>query len=127
MLTFAGAGYSPAFVANFAQIVRRIGAGEPIELVDGRDDVCAPLENSGDRHCASASIGRRDRAALLALAAGGFEVGARPFTLDETALSSLRERFAAGTIRGACRGCEWSDLCTTIAADGYSATVLLKP
>lgn len=127
MLTFAGAGYTPEFVTNFAAVVRRIGAGEPIELIDGRDDVCAGLAASDDTHCANASIARRDRAALLALAEAGLPLAMRPLALDGERLAELRALFAAGTIRGACRGCEWSDLCTSIAADGYAGTALLTP
>jgi hypothetical protein len=124
MLTFAGTGYSPEFVANFDAIVRRIGAGEAIELIDGSDDVCAALEPSGDTHCANATVARRDRNALLALAEAGVPVAVRPFVVDGERLVRLRAQFANGTIRAACRGCEWSDLCTSIAADGFAASVL---
>jgi len=124
MLTFAGKGYTPEFVANFAAIVQRIGAGEAIELIDGSDDVCAPLEASGDTHCANASVGRRDRTALLALAEAGLPVAIRPFAIDAQRLAELRRAFAAGTVRAAYRGCEWSDLCTSIAADGFAASLL---
>jgi hypothetical protein len=124
MLTFAGEGYSAEFVANFAAIVRRIGAGEAIELIDGSDDVCAALAASGDAHCANASVGRRDRHALLALAEAGVPVAVRPFVVDGERLAGLRAQFAAGTIRAACRGCEWFDRCTSIAKDGFAASVL---
>ena len=56
MLTFAGDGYTPEFVANFAAIVARIGAGEAVELVDGPDDVCAPLDGPDDIHCDDPSV-----------------------------------------------------------------------
>jgi hypothetical protein len=124
MLTFAGEGYTPEFVANFAAIVQRIGSGEPIELIDGSDDVCAPLEASGDTHCANASVGRRDRTALLALAEAGLPVAIRPFAVDAERLTEMRRRFAAGTVRAACRGCEWFDRCTAIAAAGFEASAL---
>ncbi len=126
MLTFAGEGYTPAFVANLDAIVRRIAGGEPVDLVDGSDDICAPLAASGDEHCAGASIARRDRAALLALAAEGFALAPRPLTFDRALFERLRAAFAAGTIRGACRGCEWNDLCTSIAGTGFAASVLLE-
>ncbi len=116
MLTFAGEGYTPAFVANLDAIVRRIAGGEPVDLVDGSDD----------EHCAGASIARRDRSALLALAAEGFALAPRPLTFDRALLERLRAAFAAGTIRGACRGCEWNDLCTSIAGTGFAASVLLE-
>ena len=60
ILTFAGEGYSPSFVANFAAIAARIGAGETIELVAGPDDICAPLEGTDDTHCHGASVTGRD-------------------------------------------------------------------
>lgn len=125
MLTFAGEGYTPDFVANLAAIVRRIANGESIELIDGADDVCAPLAATGDEHCTSASVARRDRAALLALVEGDFAVDVRPLLLDAAALERLRAAFAAGTIRAACRGCEWNALCTDIAAGGFSGSALL--
>jgi hypothetical protein len=125
MLTFVGEGYTPAFVANLDAIVRRVAAGEVIELVDGPDDVCAPLAATDDDHCTNATVARRDRAALLALVGGDAALDARPLTLDAAALARLRIAFAAGTVRAACRGCEWNDLCTTIAAGGFAQTVLL--
>jgi hypothetical protein len=115
MLTFAGEGYTPEFVANFGAIVARIGAGEGITLVDGSDDVCAPLADTDDTHCTNASVGRRDRTALLALAQAGLPLGAQPLVLDAARIDWLRGLFAEGTIRAACRGCEWFDLCTTQA------------
>jgi hypothetical protein len=124
MLTFAGEGYSPEFIANFAAIVARIGAGEAVELIDGSDDVCAPLEASDDTHCGNASVGRRDRAALLALVEAGLPVAVRPLALDPATLARLRELFAAGTIRAACRGCEWFALCSSIADGGFAASSL---
>jgi hypothetical protein len=125
MLTFAGEGYTPEFVANFDHIVARIGAGEPVELVDGPDDVCAPLADTGDAHCEEPSVRRRDRDALRALAGAGHPLPAmRPLILDRAVIAELRVQFAAGTIRTACNGCSWSALCTGIAAAGYAETRL---
>jgi uncharacterized protein len=123
ILTFAGEGYSPAFVANLAGIVARIGAGEPVELIDGPDDICAPLANSDDTHCAEPLVRRRDREALRQLAEGRLS-GVRPLVLDRDAIAALREQFAAGTIRGACAGCSWFGLCTEIASAGYAVAAL---
>ncbi len=120
ILTFAGEGYTPAFVANLAGIVARIGAGEPVELVDGPDDVCAPLEGTSDTHCHAPSVRRRDREALRQLFIADPRLsGARPLALDAAAIALLREQFAAGAIRGACAGCSWSGLCSGIASAGY--------
>jgi hypothetical protein len=113
ILTFAGEGYSPAFVANMAGIVARIGAGEPIEVVVGPDDICAPLAGSGDAHCHAPAELERDSEALRAFP------GRRPLVLDRTGIAALRAQFAAGTIRGACASCSWFARCTEIAAAGY--------
>jgi len=125
ILTFAGEGYSPAFVANLAGIVARIAAGEAIELVDGPDDVCAPLEGSGDVHCHEPPVARRDREALRALSEAIPPLpAARPLILEAVAVAALRAQFAAGTIRSACAGCSWFDLCSEIASAGYAAARL---
>jgi hypothetical protein len=125
ILTFAGEGYSPAFVANLAGIVARIAAGEPIELIDGADDICQPLEGSDDTHCREPSVRRRDREALRQLAAADPPLpGARPLVLESATIAALREHFAAGTIRGACAGCPWFGLCTGIASAGYAVASL---
>ncbi len=123
MLTFAGEGYTPEFIANFAAIVRRIGAGAAIDLVEGPDDVCAPLAGTGDGHCGGAEVAQRDRTALAALVAHGVPVD-RPLELDAVRLAAFRERFAAGTTRAACCDCSWSALCTAIAADGFTRSLL---
>jgi hypothetical protein len=120
ILTFAGKGYSPAFVANMAGLVARIGAGEPIEVVAGPDDICAPLEGSDDIHCHEPSVLMRDGEASRALALPGM----RPLVLDRAAIAALREQFAAGAIRGACAGCSWFGLCTEIASAGYPVASL---
>ena len=120
ILTFAGNGYSLEFTENFANIVARIGAGEAVELVDGPDDVCAPLDGSDDTHCSDTPVRRRDREALRALAEADPPLSAvRPLILDGAAIAAMRAHFAAGTIRGACTGCPWSALCTDIAAADY--------
>jgi hypothetical protein len=125
MLTFAGEGYTPEFVANFGAIVARIGAGEALELVDGPDDVCAPLAASDDTHCDEPSVRRRDRDALRALATADPPLPiARPLLLDAAAIATLRAQFADGTIRPACSGCSWFTLCTGIASAGYVAARL---
>jgi hypothetical protein len=118
MLTFAGEGYTPAFVANFERVVARIGAGEPVELVDGPDDVCAPLAGTTDTHCLGAQVRERDAEALRTLDFAG------PAALDRAAVDALRRQFAAGTIRSACAGCSWFALCTRIAGGGFAAARL---
>jgi uncharacterized protein len=136
MLTFKGMGYTPAFVANLEQVVRRLATGtETIEIVAGPDDICAPLlgqcggPGEADCHCHRSSVVERDRLATQSIAA----LLARPLApgahllLTPADLDQLRAAFAAGTIRQACTGCQWKPLCDTIAADGFTATLLVNP
>jgi len=124
MLTFVGEGYSPAFVANFGRVLERIGAGEPVELVDRPDDICAPLRDTEDAHCVEPAVRRRDEEALRRLTGPGRPFAdARPL-LDRAAIAALREQFATGAIRSACAGCSWFGLCSDIAAAGYAGVRL---
>jgi uncharacterized protein len=129
MLTFAGKGYTAAFVSNFEEVVRRISTGsESIEIVEGPDDVCAPLLAESDCHCNSASVAGSDRDAADALS----HLLRRPVQakeqvlLDRGTLDILREAFAAGTIRRACIGCQWAPLCDGIAQNRFTGTQLLE-
>lgn len=129
MLTFAGKGYTAPFVSNFEEVVRRISTGrETIEIVEGPDAVCAPLLAASDCHCNSASVAGRDRDAAEALS----HLLRRPIQakmqvlLDRGTLDTLREAFAAGTIRKACTGCQWAPLCDQIAQNRFTGTQLLE-
>jgi len=126
ILTYAGRGYSPAFVRSFDRIARAVSAGCTIRIVDGPDDVCAPLDCDPDRHCLSASVRWRDEEAARALAMmlGPLPAGRR-LRLTRPRLDQLRAAFAAGQVRGACRMCEWAPLCDGIAAAGFTGTRLL--
>lgn len=121
MLTFVGEGYTPAFTANYHRIAKRLSAGEEIEIVSGPDDICAPLLKEASAHCLRPGPKARDAAAakavgrLLGMAVGQ---GTR-ISLDEGLLHRLRQSFAADEIRGACEGCEWSELCSSIACGGF--------
>lgn len=122
MLTYVGKGYSPAFVDNYEAIAARLSAGEEIEIVDGPDDICAPLLCGAQPHCLGESVAERDRKAAGAVAmllAMPVAIGAviRPNAL---LLGRLRRAFAAGSIRTACTGCEWSGLCDTVSDGGYA-------
>jgi len=126
VLTYVGKGYSPAFVANMTRIAGRLGAGEAVEIVEGPDDICAPLLDGPDPHCRLARVTRRDRAAARDL---GRLLGleARPgahVTLDPDLLLDLRTAFASSQIRSACGGCEWFGLCGSIAATGFEGAVM---
>ena len=117
MLTYVGKGYSPAFVKNYDAIAGRLSKGEDILLVDGPDDICAPLLCGGDCHCYEASVRMRDALALKSVGdlLGMVLTTPSPFKLDAERLAAMRTAFADGTLRKACKHCEWSDLCTQIA------------
>lgn len=122
MLTYVGKGYSPAFVDNYEAIAARLSAGEEIVIVDGPDDICAPLLCGAQPHCLGDGVAERDRKAAEAVAtllAMPVMAGTR-LTPSASLLLRLRRTFAEGDIRAACSGCEWSGLCDTVAAEGYA-------
>jgi hypothetical protein len=126
MLTYVGRGYTPAFVENYDGIVARLSQGEPIRLVDGPDDICAPIQDIASAHCHNESVVERDRLALDAvrdLAAAAVDLGGE-FSLDAVMLTRFREAFGRGQTRAACTGCEWSGLCDQVAGAGYPHTML---
>jgi len=70
MLTYIGKGYSSSFVSNYNNIARRLSAGEDIEIIDGPDDICAPLIAQQTKpHCLQSSVIKRDRQAAVAVGA----------------------------------------------------------
>ncbi|MEO5755922.1 MAG: DUF1284 domain-containing protein [Mesorhizobium sp.] len=121
LLTYVGKGYSPAFTANYDVIAHRLSRGEDILIVQGPDDICAPLLAEPEPHCLGESAAERDLAAardvgdLLGRAIGP---GAQ-LELDTALLARLRLAFSAGLTRKACVSCEWSGLCSDVAAGGY--------
>lgn len=126
MLTYVGEGYSPAFVAAFRDAMERLGAGEEIVVVDGPDDLCAPLLGDPDVHCHRASVSERDARARTSIRdhLGLSVLPGRRIGLDAATLSTLRTRFGTGDIRAACAGCAWSDLCSRVAETQYRDAVL---
>ena len=125
MLTFVGEGYSPTFVANFESVLNRLlEAKEPIQIIAGPDDICAPLLADAACHCHNPSVETRDTLAAEALTTllqrpiqPGEILDLSPPTLD-----LLRNAFALGTIRAACKGCQWHSLCDSIADANFAAT-----
>ncbi len=121
MLTFIGKGYTPEFTENYRRIAARLSSGEPIELVSGPDDICAPLADLSDAHCLQDSVFDRDEKAAAAVSA----LLNRPICEgsvimpDAAFLSLLRRAFRAGDIRSGCARCEWSPLCTDVAEKGF--------
>jgi len=125
ILTYSGRGYSPAFEANFERIIEQINQGESIELVAGPDDVCQPQLASPDCHCFSDSVQERDRLALRDLSGTvGLAIDRQRIELTSQQVQQLRAGFAARTIRSACQGCEWFDLCSAVAEQDFQAANL---
>ncbi|WP_349437647.1 DUF1284 domain-containing protein [Pararhizobium sp. A13] len=126
MLTFIGKGYTQAFTENYIRIAARLSAGEDILVVDGPDDICAPMLEETDHHCLCDTVTERDRGAsaavedLLGIPAGR----GRSILPDGDFLRRMREAFENGTIRAACQRCEWSPLCTGIAASGFDGVLV---
>lgn len=128
MLTYVGNGYSPEFTHNFDGLISRLATGEDVLLVDGPDAVCAPLcESEGAcAHCHGAQVRVRDQRAaqdLMPLLGRSLGPGTR-LRLDVVVLNRLRTAYASGDIRGACVGCEWANLCASIASTGYEGARL---
>lgn len=128
MLTYVGKGYSTAFVENYDQLVARIGDGEDIAVVAGPDDVCRPFLEGGQGHCLEPDVVNRDRTAAVSLTRLGLHLAEGAVVrLDAQLLRQMREAFAAGGIRAACAGCQWSPLCDGVAQGGYRDTRLACP
>lgn len=126
VLTFVGKGYNPAFTANLQRVTERLAAGEGVVLVDGPDDICQPLADDPDAHCHGESAAERDRLALkdiTALLDMPLTTGA-PLSFDQATIARLRQAFAGKTIRKACDGCPWRDLCTEVARDDFAGAKL---
>ncbi|MGO4440226.1 DUF1284 domain-containing protein [Rhizobium sp. RAF56] len=128
MLTFVGEGYNPAFTDNYRQIAKRLSAGEGILVVAGPDDICAPLLEGESPHCLGAGAEARDIAASGAIGRIlGHEIAPGvTVSPDAGLLATLRQKFASGEVREACRGCEWENLCSRIADGGYDG-ILVDP
>ncbi len=129
MLTFRGLGYSAEFTANMASKIARIKAGAPVILVEGPDDICAGMTkaciNATGHDCRMADILAMDvtaRNAVETVLKRNLQISAK---VTQTELSLLRAAFTNGTIREACAGCSWFELCNQIASEQFSGTHLL--
>jgi uncharacterized protein len=133
MLSYIGKGYTAEFVSNFNEVTEQLNKGASITLVEGPDVICASMHDgngptcqSGE-HCLLARTLDRDKTALQAVSIAldtPLEIGSK-LTLDQTKMIKLRQLFANGQLRIACTGCEWFDLCTTIANDGFKKVKLM--
>ncbi len=118
MLTYVGKGYTKAFTANFDRLLPVILAGNPLQIVLTPDDICQPLLNEPDEvcHCFNASVCQRDKLAQQDMSMLGFNIeDGQIFSLTPQHIQLLRQAFAAGTIRRACHGCQWYELCTSVS------------
>ncbi|MBW8908872.1 MAG: DUF1284 domain-containing protein, partial [Mesorhizobium sp.] len=115
-----------AFTANYDKMVKRLAGGEDVLVVHGPDDICVPLLDEPEPHCLGESAAGRDQLAARdvgELLRRPVAAGAR-FSLDAARLAAMRQAFATGRTREACRGCEWSDLCSAVAVAGYTGARL---
>lgn len=130
LLTYVGKGYSLGFTANYDRIVARLNRSEAIFIVQGPDDICAPLlKEEAEPHCLQDSVAGRDEHAAKSVAAllgRPVRAGIR-LELGPAHLETMRRAFSTDRTRAACQGCEWSTLCDAIAADGYPGVRLRRP
>lgn len=126
LLTYVGKGYSLAFVANYNAIAGRLAHGEDIMIVSGPDDICAPLLDESEPHCLRESVMERDRLAardIGVLLGVPVQEGCR-IAPDPDLLMLMRTAFSAGDIRSACVGCQWDELCSSVASGSYRGAVI---
>lgn len=123
-MTYIGRGYTPAFTENYDRIVARLGAGESIELVEGPDDICGPLLGVTNAHCHNDSVRERDRLALMAVSARLGLDDLNGLSLTRSTLAELRTAFRSGSTRAACAGCDWSNLCDSVAGQSFAGVRL---
>ncbi|MET3794632.1 DUF1284 domain-containing protein [Aquamicrobium terrae] len=129
MLTYVGKGYTPAFTVNYDRIAERLSQGEEIVIVEGPDDVCAPLLTEAEPHCFNDSVAERDRQAARDIGdLLGRRIGAgERIEPDAILLAKLRAGFGSGLTRTACAGCEWAELCSAIVNDAYTGVKVGGP
>lgn len=130
MLTYRGLGYSAEFTANMTAKISRIKAGAPVILVVGPDDICTGMskacKHATGHDCAMADIVDMDETARGAVE----NILERPLNMaapiSSIELKRLRIAFSKGSIREACTGCSWFEVCNQIVDEHYSGTHLLE-
>ncbi len=128
ILTYRGKGYSEVFVENMTAWVDAIRAGRPVKLVEGPDDICrgltAKCREDVQHDCLAADTLRLDRLANEAVSGvlGRDLLLARPLSAKD--IDILRDEYADGTIRAACKVCSWKDFCDGIASEDFAGTLL---
>jgi len=130
LLTYIGRGYSPAFILSMDRVAARLKTGEAARIVEGPDDLCAPLQAETHKcagHCLSNRSLQRDALALQAIGEAlgqALQVGS-VFAFTLANIQTLRLKFRhAPAFRAACDGCEWHSLCDEIAASGFEGAKL---
>jgi hypothetical protein len=124
LTTYVGRGYTPAFTDNYDALVLRLMAGEPVELVEGPDDICQPLLKEDAPHCHNESVIERDRLAAESLFPLLTRDAEGRLILSAELVLELRTAFRGGDVRQACAGCEWSGLCDSVAGSGFDGVRL---
>jgi uncharacterized protein len=107
-LGFEGKGYSPEFIANFANIAAQLQVDDStvIEVVGETDDICRPCPHRQAQRCESqAKIDQLDQAHARVL-------GLRPgdeLTWQE-AKARIKSQMSIDAFNRACAPCEWKRL-----------------
>ncbi len=117
-LTFRSRGYGQDFVIRFESFIDRIMQSSPLLLIAEPDELCQSKQNCGGCD-SSVSVGR-DQLALEALEALlPTMINSKIEYLTDSDLLHLRENFADGSARAACKGCNWFDICSHEAQQNF--------
>ena len=126
MLTYQSEGYTADFVENYDKVIENLKAGATIILVEGADEICRPIETDREHHCHNESVRCRDVEALQAVSqilGSELRIGDE-IDLSTQSLAELRRAFSEGSLRQACKGCQWDKLCTRISRTGFRSALL---
>lgn len=106
MALFSGHGYDRAFSENMARMINLLKAGEPFQLGESQDDICAAcpnLEFSGGCVLGTEDVKGRDRSAFQVL---GFQSGEEH--VWKQAMERL-EKISQADFESVCGGCRWKE------------------
>ncbi len=128
ILTYRGKGYSPAFVENMTRQVEAIRAGRDVRLIEGPDAICAGLTQACraevQHDCSAADTRRLDGQAQEAVSRVLGRDLATAQSLSAKDIAVLREKYASGAIRAACKDCSWKAFCDQIVGENFAGTLL---
>ncbi|OHE58552.1 MAG: hypothetical protein A2Z47_03695 [Thermodesulfovibrio sp. RBG_19FT_COMBO_42_12] len=107
---FKGEGYNPEFVKNLREILKRVEAGEELEVCSGADNVCKKCPYLKGKLClydkdAEAEIRAMDKRAMGLL---------RLKTRDRVKWQEIRKRIPEifhAWLREYCENCDWRKVC----------------